>query len=110
MDKCYNGRCFVDMAWPNFIKVQGLPFVLQGWNTTFYKTTEVSEDAPVYRLNSYVLYWVFIVDAARIEKINGMWILRRECDAPDDAFLRKQYAEQVTPIGIWSHGATVIPD
>ena len=41
---------------PEQIKMSGLPFMWQGWNTKFELTDEICENCPVYRLYPYTLY------------------------------------------------------
>lgn len=41
---------------PEQIKMSGLPFMWQGWNTKFELSDEICENCPVYRLYPYTLY------------------------------------------------------
>jgi hypothetical protein len=68
-------------SWPNSIKVTGLPFMLQGWNNVYYRIpSKLIEDAPVYRLEAYTLYYVFPIIAVEIYKTKKGWALARDCD------------------------------
>lgn len=59
--------------YPNHIRVRGLPFMLQGWNTTFYKTEKLSEGCPIYRLDGYKLYFLIDIVGVTIKMRNGKW-------------------------------------
>ena len=37
-------------TYPEKIRMSGLPFMLQGWNTEFVRTSEESDGCPVYYL------------------------------------------------------------
>lgn len=82
------------------IKVSGLPFMLQGWNTTFNRTDKLSENAPVYKLDRYNLYWMISIIGAIIYKLNGKWVFRRNCDR-DPIFVKSDKDGQLTPYGKW---------
>ena len=62
------------------IRLKGLPFMLQGWNTVYYKTNDERDGCPVYRLNPYVLYLFFSIIGIRIFRQNGQWVMQRDCD------------------------------
>lgn len=57
----------------NTIKMNGLPFMLQGWNTYFHISDEMSEDAPVYKMEGYNLYWLIPILPVKIMKSGGYW-------------------------------------
>src|SRR5271157_238002 len=85
--------------WPLQLKMSRLPFMLQGWNCTFYKTGGTSEGCPIYRLDPYTLYWTIPIIGVRILKVNGRWIINRDCDYSSDATVSKLYNDQASPIG-----------
>jgi hypothetical protein len=66
--------------YPDKIKISKLPFMLQGWNTTFYKTKKISEGFPIYHLKPYKLYYVIPIIGATIKVKNGQWCFYRDCD------------------------------
>lgn len=84
---------------PEKIKLSGLPFVLQGWNNVFRKTSEIIEDAPVYTLDMYVLYGTIEIIGLTIYKNGGMWCARRNTD--DYSLFEKEGDDQDTPFGKW---------
>lgn len=97
------------MSFPNRIRVKGLPFMLQGWNSTYYKTTDTSDGCPVYRLDEYALYWTIQIAAVIIYRENGVWRLRRvDCEWTGDI---KKYGQtpQGDPFGYWSSNMQVLP-
>ena len=103
--------------WPEQIKVAGLPFLLQGWNTTFTRadllreiflselptlTTVESDGAPTYVADSYWLYNLFPIAPAEIIRIGGIWHLRR-FDQTDVICLRVAGDKSVTGLlGRWA--------
>jgi len=93
--------------WPQQIRMSGLPFMLQGWNNVYYKTSDISDGCPVYRLDSYNLYWLISIIGVRIMRIDGVWVIWRNGDyGPIDI---KKYGQspQPDPFGSWSNGAKV---
>ena len=97
------------MSFPSKIQVSGLPFVLQGWNSTYYKTGEVSDSCPVYRLDSYTLYYMISIIGARIMRINGIWVLQRAGDAAPLDINQYGASSQSDPFGYWSNNAFIKP-
>lgn len=66
--------------YPTHIKVSGLPFMLQGWNCVFYKSEDVCNGKPVYRLDPYTLYWFIDIIGVSIKYSGGKWQFIRYCD------------------------------
>ena len=64
--------------YPEKIKVSGLPFMLQGWNTTFVKC--IDDGQVSYRLYGYTLYCFIPIIGVHITETNGKWHFTRECD------------------------------
>jgi hypothetical protein len=93
---------------PDYIKISGLPFMLQGWNTHLYRTSETRDDAPVYALRSYVLYWLIPIAEIRVYRSAGIWYMRRT-DDPRPIIHKFGTSPQPDPFGYWSMGAHVQP-
>ena len=93
--------------YPNKIKISGLPSTLQGWNTTFYKTQEVSEGCPVYKLDPYILYFFVPIIGVTIYRLNGQWTMKRESDSFPMNIIKISNQDQSSPIGEWTFGAEV---
>jgi hypothetical protein len=96
--------------------MSGLPFMLQGWNRVFYKTREVSDGAPVYRLDPYTLYWFFNIIGVSIKRVKNCWVMKRDCDYEGNYYGNKYRRNDVTtnfnkadptPLGSWSYGGKV---
>lgn len=87
------------MAFPEKIKMSGLPFMLQGWNNVFHKTNETSEECPIYELKMYVLYGTIDIIGMYIYKQNGIWRARRACD--EYSLFEKLGFDQSDPFGNW---------
>lgn len=68
----------IENLFPENINVSGFPFMLQGWNNSYYKTSEKSEGFPVYRLDPYILYWTIPIIGVNIKMIDGEWRIIRE--------------------------------
>ncbi len=98
----------MEIEWPKKIKMSGLPFMLQGWNCEFYLTSETSDNAPVYRLDPYALYWMIPIIGVKILKYNGNWVLQRDCDDAEFSFIQKVSTGSDYPWGTWSYGAHVM--
>ena len=97
------------MSFPNRIRVKGLPFMLQGWNSTYYKTDQSSDGCPIYRLDQYTLYWFIEIAAVVVYRDGGIWKLSRvDFDCGLDI---NKYGQtpQGDPFGYWSRGMQVIP-
>lgn len=62
---------------PEYVLVQGLPFMLQGWNNVFYRSQERADGVPIYKLQSYWLYGWIDIASARLLRIGGVWVLRK---------------------------------
>jgi len=97
------------MSFPNHIRVTGLSFFLQGWNNVYYKTGETSDGCPVYRLDSYKLYWGIPIIGVKIFRDEGVWKLQRECDSYPMSIKKFGQSPQGDPFGYWSEGAHVVP-
>jgi len=85
--------------WPIQIRVSGLPFMLQGWNSVYtradffqeivsvdvmgpplYFPLSSSDNAPIYILEAYWLYRIIPITAVKIVRVNGEWQLCRMRD------------------------------
>jgi len=91
------------MAWPSSLKVSGLPFMFQGWNTVFHKTSEIKNEYPVYRLKDYTLYWTIPIIGCFIYFNGNTWFLQRR-----DGFVTPWEKQNSTdPTGEWTDGMYV---
>lgn len=64
---------------PEKIKISGLPFMLQGWDTVFIRCVDDTGKV-YYKLDNYTLYFVIDIIGVRIEKKDNKWCFIRECD------------------------------
>lgn len=89
--------------YPDKIKVTGLPFMLQGWNTTFDKKKN-DDGEVVYCLNSYILYFFIPIIGVTISKHDDEWRFTRNCD--EGPFIRNNKL-----FGKWhdGYGMTINP-
>lgn len=94
---------------PSKIKVSGLPFLLQGWNSTYYKSSEVNDGCPVYCLDEYTLYWAIPIIGVKLYRDNGVWVLKRNGDPFPGDIKKYGVSPQGDPFGHWSHGMYVKP-
>ena len=94
---------------PAQIKVSGLPFMLQGWNAKYYKTSDTSDGCPTYRLEPYNLYKMIAIIGVTIKRINGGWVLQRDCDLFPTSMAKYGANPQGDPFGEWSNGMKVNP-
>ena|SRR5438874_2305723 len=99
--------------YPDKIRMSGLPFGLQGWNTELVRTDEESDDCPVYYLSPYLLYWLYPVTGGKMMRIKGRWVFRTDEDLEGKytmkknvSFLCDEYKDPY-PYGQWSHGGQV---
>ena len=98
------------MSFPERIKVSGLPFMFQGWNNIYYKTSEIADGCPVYSLPSYTLYGFIEIIGVTIYRNNGIWVLQRVCDANPSLEIKKYgAAPQPDPFCFWAKNMTVKP-
>lgn len=93
--------------YPDAIIMKGLPFMLQGWNNVYYKSGEYSEGAPVYRMESYILYGFIPIIGVLIFKHKGKWVFQRECDPEPTTEIFKLIAKSELPFGKWNGSARV---
>ena len=103
--------------YPERVRMSGLPFMLQGWNCVFHKSSrETSDGRPVYRLRSYTLYWLYPIIGVRMLREKGSWHLKRDCDDRVLSDLRKLGGPEEgdddgaggdLPMGHWTYGAAV---
>jgi phosphoglycolate phosphatase-like HAD superfamily hydrolase len=77
---------------PDQIRVRGLPFLLQGWNTVYYKTARMADGCPIYRLDEYVLYGLIGIIGVSIYRSDGIWHLVR-ADGMDICHTFAEYNE-----------------
>lgn len=96
-------------SWPQQIKMSGLPFMLQGWNNVYYKTGELSDGCPVYRLDSYNLYYFISIIGVRIMRLDGVWVIWRNGDIGPIDIKKYGSSPQGDPFGHWSNGGSVKP-
>jgi hypothetical protein len=97
-----------NIVFPNRIKVSGLPFMLQGWNNIYTKIDQMTDDCPIYELQSYLLYGLFPIIGTIIYRKDGIWQMQRECDYHPNG-IKKYGGSQEDPFGFWSHGAIIAP-
>jgi hypothetical protein len=90
---------------PYKIRFRGLPLFLQGWNTVFTKAESLDPNGnPFYILESYVYLWSVPIIGCTIRKVDGIWVLCRNCDCYDDWICRKVGDDQESPAGNWTMG------
>lgn len=51
---------------PDAVRIRGMDFMHQGWNTIFEKTEELSNGYPVYYMKTYKLYGFFQIFPAKL--------------------------------------------
>lgn len=88
--------------------MSGLPVMLQGLNTKYYKTNNLSDGVPTYRIDSYTLYFLIPIYGATIKRVNGKWVLARD-HAFEQNVMEKQSSGSVFPYGTWDFGSQVVP-
>jgi len=100
-------------TYPEKIRMSGLPFMLQGWNTEFVRTSEESDGCPVYYLEPYNLYWLIPIIGGYVKRVKGNWIFQRECDWDGIHALNKKRcfvqneSPDLYPYGPWTFDAFV---
>ncbi len=62
------------MDYPSHLRIRGLPFLWQGWNTLLEDTGEYYENKPIYVLQAYRLYGFFEVPEIFLIHKKG-WVL-----------------------------------
>ena len=87
--------------YPEAVLVSGFPFMLQGWNGVYQITNEKSDDVPVYRLNSYLLYWLIPIIAVTLRRVDGRWKIKSE------SMLKETVASNDELFGNWRHGCQI---
>jgi hypothetical protein len=92
--------------YPEYICITGLPFMLQGWNSSLHRSYEVIEDCPVYKMPSYYLHGIIPIIGISIQKHEGAWTLWRQCDSYPTEYV-KLGENQYLPTGSWSAGMKV---
>lgn len=100
------------MSFPESIAMSGLPIYWSGWNNKFHKTSQLSDDCPVYQLAGYNMVGVIPIIGATIYRKDGIWRFRRECDEDEPEFLGiRKYgtSSQTDPFGHWTHNGYVTP-
>lgn len=97
------------MEFPTKIKMSGLPFMLQGWNNTYYITNQTSDGCPVYKLAPYNLYYMIGIIGTRILRIDGIWRIQRDCDSAPTDIYKYGAKPQGDPFGHWTNGGVVTP-
>ena len=93
---------------PALVKVSGLPFMLQGWNTYYYRSVDESDGVPTYILEDYTLYRFIGICGTVIYREGGIWKLRRN-DSTDAVTIKYGDGPQTDPFGYWSMGMHVVP-
>lgn len=90
------------LEYPPEVQVSGLPFLLQGWNTTFTRVEgELSEGCPIYHLDGYTLYYLFPILSATIKKVGGSWRFLRDCDEGIPLFIKDKNIGTGNIFGSW---------
>ena len=95
-------------AYPERIKMKGLPLMLCGWNKVFRRTNQMLDGAPVYLLNGYLLCRLFLIIGVKILRVNGVWQMQRVDDSEPMAIMKYGDAPQISPLGRWNHGAKIV--
>jgi hypothetical protein len=93
-------------VFPRKICVKGLPFMWQGWNTTYYRSDEVEDGCPVYLLDDYTLYFFIRIAGCRLYRQNGIWTFNRR-DGPFPNLHKYGAGPQGDPFGEWEGGMRV---
>ena len=102
---------------PRRIRVSGLPFMLQGWNTVYDRIDDIGGH-PAYRLRPYTLYRLFPIIGCTIHfsPSRKTWIMERDCDAGWNDYVMARVSEwdyendytcDECPCGVWEYGAMV---
>jgi hypothetical protein len=94
---------------PTCVRVSGLPFSWQGWNTIYHGKMRAGE--VVYEMDPYTLYFFIPIASVSIRKLGKKWVLMRrdgcvickKLDAVDE----DDDDNQETPFGNWEYGMTV---
>jgi hypothetical protein len=98
-----------DGDFPSRIRIKGLGFHLQGWNQILYRNGDMSDGCPVYKLDSYTLYFVIGIIGIRLLRINGIWRIQRDGDAVPTDLRQFGAGPQATPfMSDWTGGARVV--
>jgi hypothetical protein len=97
------------MEFPDEIHITGLPFMLQGWNNTYYKTGEKSDGCPIYHLDTYYLYYFIHIYGVKLYRRDGVWVMQRDHDTEPLSINKYGEKPQPDPFGYWTYGAQVVP-
>src|SRR3954464_11811286 len=62
--------------YPSAVRVRGLGFMHQGWNTIFRKTDGVSGGKPVYTMDGYDLYGILPIIPVDLLFMGDKWRFR----------------------------------
>jgi hypothetical protein len=92
-------------TFPDKIRMRGLPPCFQGWNTVFTKAKDLDANGdPIYVLEDYTYLWFFPIIGCTIQKEDGRWVMRRDCDFWWK-ICKKNGLDQMSPFGDWSMGS-----
>lgn len=107
------------LAWvPTQIRVSGLPFFWQGWNTMYYRVVVNGE--VMYVMDPYTLYFFIPIFGVVIRKLGKKWVLMRSdgvviCKKLDsiscqrmDSIRGNHDEDQETPFGDWEYNMSVV--
>lgn len=98
------------IEYPERIRVSGWNLTMMGFNNWYYRTNEIRNGAPVYRMESYNLFYLIPIFAAEISKHNDFmssWCHDSEGTYP--IFLRNP-TEKGLPFGNYYNGIRVTRD
>lgn len=87
--------------YPEYIRMRGLPFLLQGCNNVYKRKTD--EQGNVYYSQTYI--YMGSAYRVRLIKINDRWELYRDGDNSSFGIHGKRGC--VYPMGKWTYGARV---
>lgn len=85
----------LNFPYPYILRPQGFPWL---YNGKYYKTKEISDSAPIYKLD-YWLFGIFHI-TAYIVKYNNVWILQNDP--------RYYSLESISPIGEWTLNSNIL--
>ena len=95
--------------WPPLrVRLRGLPWYYSGWNAMFYKTDDMSEDCPVYRMDSYAYLPFLYIKGVKIWKRNGKWIMTPDGQRWDNELGIQSHHDGYTPLGEWVYNNYVL--
>jgi len=97
--------------WPERVRISGMPFLLQGWNTVLQRGAFSDQGYPVYSVESYELYGLFSIAGMKLEFTdNKGWELMPYNTHPNFYKNGCNEIKDVNPLGSWSYGFCISED